>query len=78
MSMDTKTPTTELPEETAQEREKLLAALKPADRELIEQTLAQTPGLTAAEAIWHCEEMGGLSLSGTGLRETLGMPEDED
>lgn len=59
--------------ETAEEREKkLLSALKPRDRELIEDLMAQHPGLTAAEAIEHTDEMGGLSLSGTGVREMLG------
>lgn len=74
MSMDTKTPTSE----TAEQRAKLLAALRPDDRNLIERLLDQTPGLTAAEAIWHCEEMGGLALLGTGVREMIGMPEQAD
>lgn len=56
--MDTKTPTT--PEETPEQREKLLSALDPRGRDLIERILDQHPGLTAAEAIEHCKEMGGL------------------
>jgi hypothetical protein len=34
--------------------------LRPEGRALIEDILAQHPGLTAAEAIEHCREMGGL------------------
>jgi hypothetical protein len=69
ISMDTKTPATETPEETPEARAKLLNALKPRDRELIESILADNPALTAA--IEHCDAFGGLSLSGTGLREML-------
>lgn len=71
-AMDAKTPTT-TPDETQEQREKLLSALKPRDRELIEDLIDQHPGLTAAEAIEHCSEMGGLSLSGTEVREMLGL-----
>jgi hypothetical protein len=58
--MDTKTPTTETPEETPEQREKLLSALDPKGRKLIEDILDQHPGLTAAEAIEHTRAMGGL------------------
>jgi hypothetical protein len=54
--VDTKTPTTETPEE----REKLLSALKPRGRELIESILADNPALTPAEAIEYAREAGGL------------------
>jgi hypothetical protein len=63
--------TNETPEETPEAREKLLSALKPRDRELIEWCMTNHPGLTAAEAIEACDEAGGLSLSGTGVREML-------
>src|SRR4051794_9810034 len=52
--MDAKTPQTEIaptPEETPEEREKLLSALRPKARELIEEIMADYPTLTAAEAI---------------------------
>jgi hypothetical protein len=58
--MDAKTPTTtpeETPEETPEQRGKLLDAK---GRDLIERILAQHPELTAAEAIEHTREMGGL------------------
>jgi hypothetical protein len=57
--MDAKTPTT-TPEETPEQREKLLSELDPKGRDLIERIMAQHPGLTAAEAIEHTREMGGL------------------
>jgi hypothetical protein len=44
--------------ETPEEREKLLAALTPRDREVIEDVMAQNPGLTAAETIRHARAMG--------------------
>jgi hypothetical protein len=57
--------------ETPEEREKLLSALKPRDRDLIERILDQHPELTVAEAIEHADEAGGLSLSGTELAADL-------
>lgn len=44
------------------ERERLLSALKPRDRELIEGILAGNPGLTALTAIEYCNEATGLNL----------------
>ena len=44
--------------EIPEEREKLLAALTPRDREVIEDVMAQNPGLTAAETIRHARAMG--------------------
>jgi hypothetical protein len=46
--------------ETAEEREKLLNQLDATGRSLVERILAQHPELTAAEAIAHVQEMGGL------------------
>lgn len=46
--------------ETAEEREKLLSQLDERGRDLIERILEHHPELTAAEAIEHCREMGGL------------------
>lgn len=46
--------------ETPEEREKLLSQLDAKGRRLIEDILAQHPELTAAEAIEHVREMGGL------------------
>lgn len=48
------------PEETPEEREKLLAQLDERGRKLIESILEDNPALTAAEAIEHVREMGGL------------------
>ena len=50
----------EFPPETPEEREKLLSELDAKGRDLIERILDQHPGLTAAEAIEHTREMGGL------------------
>jgi hypothetical protein len=60
--MDTKTPTTtpETPEETLEQREKLLSELDSRGRDLIERLLDQHPELTAAEAIEYAREAGGL------------------
>jgi hypothetical protein len=61
VDMDTtKTPSTETPEETPEEREKLLSALDAEGRDLIERVMAHHPKLTAAETIEYCREMGGL------------------
>jgi hypothetical protein len=46
--------------ETPEEREKLLSQLDPRGRKLIEDILNQHAELTAAEAIEHAQEMGGL------------------
>jgi hypothetical protein len=72
---DRSQPKKEMSEETPEAREKLLNALKPRDRDLIERIMDQHPGLTAAEAIEHTDAFGGLSLSGTGVREMLGKSE---
>lgn len=58
--MDQKTPKVETPEETPEQREKLLSALRPNKRDLIERIMDQHPELTAAEAIEHTRAMGGL------------------
>jgi hypothetical protein len=50
--------------EVEREREQLLPAelrpLRPADRRLVEDVMANHPGLTAAEAIEHLRAFGGL------------------
>jgi hypothetical protein len=57
--MDTKTPKPEMPEETPEERERLLGRYSVRDRWLIEDVLKAHPTLTAAEAIEHLEAAGG-------------------
>src|SRR5215831_2806251 len=61
--MDTKTPKPEMPEETSEERERLLSRYSARDHWLIEGVLKAHPRLTAAEAIEHWEAAG----SGTGI-----------
>jgi hypothetical protein len=56
--MDTKTPKPEMPEETPEERERLLSRYSARDRWLIEDVLKAHPTLTAAEAIEHLESGG--------------------
>jgi len=46
--------------ETAEEREKLLAALNPRQRQLVEDVMAQHTALTVAEAIEALDAAGGL------------------
>ena len=58
--MDTKTPKPEMPEETSEERERLLSRYSARGRRLIEDVLKAHPKLTAAEAIEHLEAAGGL------------------
>jgi hypothetical protein len=58
--MDSKTPKPEMPEETPEERERLLSRYSGDDRELIENVLKAHPTLTAAKAIEHLEAAGGL------------------
>jgi len=57
--MDTKTPKPEMPEETSEERERLLSRYSARDRWLIEGVLKAHPRLTAAEAIEPLEAAGG-------------------
>ena len=59
-AMDTKTPKPEMPEETPEERERLLSRYSARDRWLIEGVLKAHPRLTAAEAIEPLEAAGGL------------------
>jgi hypothetical protein len=66
--MDTNAATTKTADETPEQRERLLSALKPYDRDLIEWCLENYPGLSVTKAIEICDFFGGLSLSGTGLR----------
>jgi hypothetical protein len=54
--MDTKTPKPEMPEETPEERERLLSRYSARDRWLIEDVLKAHPTLTAAEAIEHLRQ----------------------
>jgi len=49
-----------MPEETSEERERLLRRYPARDRWLIEDVLKAHPTLTAAEAIGHLEAAGGL------------------
>jgi hypothetical protein len=58
--MDTKAPKPEMPEETPEERERLLSRYSGDDRKLIENVLKAHPTLTAAKAIEHLEAAGGL------------------
>ena len=46
--------------ETPEERERLLSQLRPEDRKLIENCMADFPGLTAAKAIEILTAFGGL------------------
>jgi hypothetical protein len=52
--------TIKTPEETPDEREKLLSGLRPHKRELIERLLDQHPGLTASETIEFLTAFDGL------------------
>ena len=58
--MDTKTPKPEMPEETSEERERLLSRYSARDRWLIEDVVKAHPTLTVAKAIEHLEAAGGL------------------
>jgi hypothetical protein len=53
-------PATSATSETTVEHERLLSQLRPADRRLVEDVLANHPGLTAAEAIEFLRAFGGL------------------
>jgi hypothetical protein len=46
--------------ETPKERERLLSQLRPEDRKLVENCMADFPGLTAAKAIEILTAFGGL------------------
>ena len=62
-AMDTKTPKPEMPEETPEERERLVSRYFARGRWLIEDLHKAHPTLTAAEAIEHLEAFGGLSTA---------------
>jgi hypothetical protein len=57
---NTKTSKPEMPEETPEERERLLSRYSARDRWPIEDVLKAHPTLTAAEAMEHLEAAGGL------------------
>ena len=56
----TKTTETPTPEETPEQREKLLSALTPRNRKRVEETMEVYPELTTAEAIEALTAFGGL------------------